>query len=164
MTPARKWRHQAAHCGGYARLAACDRHHDGERDDRTGALLAFSTHNRRLSAVKNVLADSAYTGEPFAAGVHKYWGQRWKSSSATNCTSLSPCQNAGSSSAPLHGWKMSAFVEKLRTQTQYQFAVRRSGFPAAIVEKIENRFLGLKFCAIRCRKRQSTFSHRGGMA
>jgi transposase len=42
--------------------------------DRTGALLAFSTHKQALSAVKNVLADSAYTGEPFAAGVHNILG------------------------------------------------------------------------------------------
>lgn len=42
--------------------------------DRTGALLAFSSQHQTLSAVKNVLADSAYTGEPFAAGVQNLLG------------------------------------------------------------------------------------------
>lgn len=42
--------------------------------DRAGALLAFSNHKQTLSEVKNVLADSAYTGEPFTAGVQNMLG------------------------------------------------------------------------------------------
>ena len=42
--------------------------------DRTGALLAFSNYKQTLSAVKNVLADSAYTGEPFAVSVRNMLG------------------------------------------------------------------------------------------
>lgn len=42
--------------------------------DRAGALLAFSGNKEALSAVKNVLADSAYTGEPFATGVQEMLG------------------------------------------------------------------------------------------
>ena len=39
--------------------------------DRAGALAAFSLNKKKaLSEMKNVLADSAYIGEPFAAGVH----------------------------------------------------------------------------------------------
>lgn len=37
--------------------------------DRTGALEAFASYRENLSDVVNVLVDSAYTGEPFAAGV-----------------------------------------------------------------------------------------------
>jgi transposase len=42
--------------------------------DRAGALLAFSSHKQALSKVKNVLVDSAYTGEPFAAAVQDILG------------------------------------------------------------------------------------------
>lgn len=42
--------------------------------DRTGALLAFSCHKQMLSEVRNVLADSAYMGEPFAASVQDMLG------------------------------------------------------------------------------------------
>lgn len=42
--------------------------------DRKGALLAFSRNKKALSEVKNVLADSAYIGEPFAAGVQEMLG------------------------------------------------------------------------------------------
>jgi transposase len=42
--------------------------------DRAGALLAFSQNKKALTEVKNVLADSAYTGEPFATGVHEMLG------------------------------------------------------------------------------------------
>jgi transposase len=42
--------------------------------DRSGALLAFSTHKPALSEVKNVLADNVYTGEPFAAAVQDMLG------------------------------------------------------------------------------------------
>jgi len=39
--------------------------------DRAGALVAFSEHQDNLSAVKNVLVDGGYTGQPFAAAVRK---------------------------------------------------------------------------------------------
>lgn len=42
--------------------------------DRAGALLAFSNHKQTLSEVQKVLADSAYTGEPFATGVQNMLG------------------------------------------------------------------------------------------
>jgi transposase len=42
--------------------------------DRSGALLAFAHHREALSEVTNVLADSAYSGEPFAAGVQSMLG------------------------------------------------------------------------------------------
>lgn len=42
--------------------------------DRQGALQAFSTHQASLSTVAKVLADSAYTGAPFAAGVQDLLG------------------------------------------------------------------------------------------
>jgi transposase len=42
--------------------------------DREGALVAFATHREALSAVINVLADSAYTGEPFAKAVKDILG------------------------------------------------------------------------------------------
>lgn len=42
--------------------------------DRGGALLAFSNNKQPLSEVKNVLADSTYTGEPFAAAVQTMLG------------------------------------------------------------------------------------------
>ena len=37
--------------------------------DRKGALEAFTLHKKSLSKVVSVLADSAYTGQPFADGV-----------------------------------------------------------------------------------------------
>jgi transposase len=42
--------------------------------DRSGALLAFSQNKQTLSEVKSVLADSAYTGEPFADSVQNMLG------------------------------------------------------------------------------------------
>jgi len=42
--------------------------------DRAGALVAFSEHQDNLSAVKNVLVDGGYTGQPFAAAVRKMLG------------------------------------------------------------------------------------------
>jgi transposase len=42
--------------------------------DRAGALLAFSQNKKALSEVKNVLADSAYIGEPFATRVQNMLG------------------------------------------------------------------------------------------
>ena len=42
--------------------------------DRAGALLAFSRNKEALSEVKNVLADSAYTGAPFATSGHDMLG------------------------------------------------------------------------------------------
>ena len=42
--------------------------------DRAGALGAFSLNKKALSEIKNVLADSAYIGEPFAASVHDMLG------------------------------------------------------------------------------------------
>ena len=42
--------------------------------DRAGALVAFSEHQDNLSAVKNVLVDGGYTGQPFAAAVWKMLG------------------------------------------------------------------------------------------
>ena len=42
--------------------------------DRKGALEAFTLHKKSLSKVVSVLADSAYTGQPFAASVHDMLG------------------------------------------------------------------------------------------
>ena len=42
--------------------------------DRAGALVAFSEHQDNLSAVKNVLVDGGYTGQPFAVAVRKMLG------------------------------------------------------------------------------------------
>lgn len=42
--------------------------------DRRGALLALSHNKKTLSEVKNVLADSVYTGEPFATAVQEMLG------------------------------------------------------------------------------------------
>ena len=42
--------------------------------DRAGALEAFSLHKKALSEVQNVLADSAYSGENFAASVQEMLG------------------------------------------------------------------------------------------
>jgi len=42
--------------------------------DRAGALAAFSEHQDNLSAVKNMLVDGGYTGQPFAAAVRKMLG------------------------------------------------------------------------------------------
>jgi len=42
--------------------------------DRAGALVAFSEHQDNLSAVKKVLVDGGYTGQPFAAAVRKMLG------------------------------------------------------------------------------------------
>ena len=42
--------------------------------DRAGALVAFSEHQDNLSAVKSVLVDGGYTGQPFAAAVRKMLG------------------------------------------------------------------------------------------
>ena len=39
--------------------------------DRKGALQAFTSHQKSLSHVINVLADGGYTGEPFANGVRE---------------------------------------------------------------------------------------------
>jgi len=45
-----------------------------EVTDRKGALEAFTLHRKALSSVAYVLADSAYTGEPFAKGVSDILG------------------------------------------------------------------------------------------
>lgn len=42
--------------------------------DRAGALVAFSQHKERLSRVASVLADSGYTGKPFAQAVKHLLG------------------------------------------------------------------------------------------
>ena len=42
--------------------------------DRKGALEAFTLHKKYLSKVVNVLADSGYTGQPFANGVSDLLG------------------------------------------------------------------------------------------
>ncbi len=42
--------------------------------DRAGALAAFSFNKKALSELKNVLADSAYVGEPFANSVKEMLG------------------------------------------------------------------------------------------
>jgi transposase len=42
--------------------------------DRAGALAAFSLNKKALSEIKSVLADSAYTGNPFAISVHDMLG------------------------------------------------------------------------------------------
>jgi len=42
--------------------------------DRKGALEAFTLHQKSLSKVVNVLADSAYTGQPFADSVSDLLG------------------------------------------------------------------------------------------
>ena len=42
--------------------------------DRKGALEAFTLHKNSLSKVVHVLADSGYTGEPFADGVRERLG------------------------------------------------------------------------------------------
>ena len=42
--------------------------------DRAGALVAFSEHQDNLSAVKNMLVDGGYTGQPFAVAVRKMLG------------------------------------------------------------------------------------------
>ena len=42
--------------------------------DRKGALEAFTWHQKLLSKVVNVLADSGYTGQPFAEGVKDILG------------------------------------------------------------------------------------------
>ena len=42
--------------------------------DRKGALEAFALHKQSLSKVVNVLADSGYTGKPFADGVRNILG------------------------------------------------------------------------------------------
>jgi transposase len=42
--------------------------------DRKGALTAFTLHKKSLSEVVNVLADSAYTGTPFADSVRELLG------------------------------------------------------------------------------------------
>lgn len=42
--------------------------------DRKGALEAFSSHRTELSKVVNVLADSGYTGQPFAQSVRALLG------------------------------------------------------------------------------------------
>jgi transposase len=42
--------------------------------DRAGAVEAFTLHKDNLTAVKNVLADGGYTGEPFAKAVRTTLG------------------------------------------------------------------------------------------
>jgi len=42
--------------------------------DREGALVAFCEHQESLSAVRNVLVDGGYTGQPFADAVQKVLG------------------------------------------------------------------------------------------
>lgn len=42
--------------------------------DRAGAVMALSMNQANLSEVKNVLADSSYTGEPFAHAVENLLG------------------------------------------------------------------------------------------
>lgn len=42
--------------------------------DRAGALLAFARNQEALSEVKKVLADSSYTGDPFAIAVQDMLG------------------------------------------------------------------------------------------
>lgn len=44
--------------------------------DRKGALEAFTPHKKSLSAVVNLLADGAYTGQPFADGVAEILGAK----------------------------------------------------------------------------------------
>ena len=44
--------------------------------DRKGALEAFTHHKKSLSAVVNLLADGAYTGQPFADGVAEILGAK----------------------------------------------------------------------------------------
>jgi transposase len=42
--------------------------------DRKGALAAFTEHKQSLAMVVSVLADSGYTGQPFAEGVYEILG------------------------------------------------------------------------------------------
>ena len=108
--------------------------------DRAGALVAFSEHQDNLSAVKKVLVDGGYTGQPCAAAVRKMLGGDGRGCQTKRTAHIySDAQAVGCRALFRLVRKMSTVMEKLRAKTQYQRAICDLGVSGLVNPKIVNR-------------------------
>jgi len=104
-------------------------------------LAALSEHQDNLSAVKKVLVDGGYTGQPFAAAVRKMLGATDGRGCQTKRTAhiYSDAQTVGCRALFRLVGKMSTVMEKLQAKTQYQRAICDLGVSGLVNPKIVNR-------------------------
>jgi len=102
--------------------------------------VAFSEHQDNLSAVKKVLVDGGYTGQPFAAAVRKMLEGDGRGCQTKRTAHIySDAQTVGCRALFRLVGKMSTIMEKLRAKTQYQRAICDLGVSGLVNPKIVNR-------------------------
>jgi transposase len=117
-----------------------------EVTDRSGALQAIDRCKPNLERVESVLVDGGYTGQPFADGVKERLEATVQVVKRNELhTICSAAQTLDRRMLLRLVGKVPKALEKLRTQTQYQLAVRSPRLPRTHThthtQKIVNRLL-----------------------
>ena len=108
--------------------------------DRIGAIEAIDRCASSLMRVRSVLVDGGYTGQPFAQSIEDKLGATVQVAKRNELHAFAVIPQRGVVERSLcMARKMSAIMEKLRTQAQYPLTVCPFGISCFVTQKIVNR-------------------------